>query len=171
MNALTLASAPEEAAAVEAIEAQHVCLAGELAGHVTMLLSADDRDPGAAQKITVPNHGLPPQLAHLAGTSLETGPQAHAYAELIKDHLPKVTSGLSYSEITEELHAVGNDDEKLSQLRQIVFMGESLRASLMSAYQAWHLTTLVTGLGTLLTGLGAALVATSWDVVPDARRP
>jgi hypothetical protein len=45
-------------------------------------------------------------------------------------------------------------------------MGQSLRAALMSAYQAWHLTTLVTGLGAALTGVGVALVATADAVAP-----
>ncbi|WP_330340263.1 hypothetical protein [Streptomyces sp. NBC_00557] len=115
----------------------------------------------AAQKITFPDHGLPDHLVPLTGRQVETGPQAHAYAELIKDHLVQATGGRTYAEITEELHATGNDDEKLSALRQTAFMGETLRGSLLSAYQAWHLTTLVTGLGALLTGLGTALVATA----------
>lgn len=115
----------------------------------------------AAQRITFPDHGLPAHLARFAGRPVETGGEAHAYAELIKDHLAKATGGRTYAEITEELHAGGDDTGKLAELRQTAFMGETLRASLMSAYQAWHLTTLVTGLGALLTGTGAALVATA----------
>lgn len=125
----------------------------------------------AAQMITFPGHGLPDHLAHLAGARVETGPQAHAYAELIKDHVVQATGGRTYAEITEELHAGGNEDEKLAQLRQTAFMGETLRGSLLSAYQAWHLTTLVTGLGGALTGLGAALVATANALGADSRRP
>ncbi|MGW1160322.1 hypothetical protein ACWD48_19305 [Streptomyces sp. NPDC002519] len=124
----------------------------------------------AAQKITFPAHGLPAHLIPFAGQSVETGPQAHAYAELIKDHVVKATGGRTYAEITEELRVAGNDDEKLTQLRQTAFMGETLRGSLLSAYQAWHLTTLVTGLGGALTGLGAALVATAGAVGADPRR-
>lgn len=115
----------------------------------------------AAQRITFPERGLPAGLAPFAGQPVQTGPQAHAYSELIKDHLAKATGGRTYAEITEELHATGDDDEKLTRLRQTAFMGETLRGSLLSAYQAWHLTTLVTGLGGALTGLGAALVATA----------
>ncbi|MFJ9720704.1 DUF2249 domain-containing protein [Streptomyces sp. NPDC101213] len=51
MSMLTLASAPEEAAALEGAEAHHARLAGELAGRVTMLLTAVDRDPAAAERI------------------------------------------------------------------------------------------------------------------------
>lgn len=119
----------------------------------------------AAQKIAFPRHGLPEHLAGYAGREVGTGPDAHAYAELIKSHLAHATGGRTYAQISDELYAAGGDDEKLTELRQTAFMGESLRASLMSAYQAWHLTTLVTGLGALLTGLGAALVATA-DALP-----
>ncbi|MEU9670547.1 hypothetical protein AB0E25_34255 [Streptomyces bobili] len=114
----------------------------------------------AAQKITFPDRGLPAELAAHAGRRVETGPEAHAYAEFIKGNLAHATGGRTYAELSAELHAAG-DDEKLAELRQTAFMGQSLRASLMSAYQAWHLTTLVTGLGVALTGLGVALVATA----------
>ena len=43
--------------------------------------------------------------------------------------------------------------------KQTAFMGESLRGSLMGAYQAWEVTYLVIGLGVAFTGLGAATVA------------
>ncbi|MFF6996310.1 DUF2249 domain-containing protein [Streptomyces sp. NPDC008313] len=51
MNALTLASDPKEAAAVEAVETHHARLAGELAGRVAMLITAADRDPATAGRI------------------------------------------------------------------------------------------------------------------------
>ncbi|PWI12913.1 hypothetical protein DI272_01175 [Streptomyces sp. Act143] len=114
-----------------------------------------------AQKITFPHHGLPDELADHAGRRVENGPEAYAYAEFIKGNLAHATGGRTYAEITAELHAGGGADEKLAELRRTAFMGQSLRASLMSAYQAWHLTTLVTGLGAALTGLGVALVATA----------
>ncbi|MFI2645250.1 hypothetical protein [Streptomyces sp. NPDC018610] len=123
----------------------------------------------AAQRIAFPARGLPAHLARLAGERVETGPHAHAYAALIKDHVARATGGRTYAEITEELHATG-DDEELAELRQTAFMGETLRASLLSAYQAWHLTTLVTGLGALLTGVGATLLATVGPPGADTRR-
>ncbi|MEU9792559.1 hypothetical protein AB0E27_18370 [Streptomyces sparsogenes] len=49
-------------------------------------------------------------------------------------------------------------------------MGEALRGSLLSAYQAWHLTTLVMALGGAVTGLGAALVATAEALGAQPRR-
>ncbi|MFE4590624.1 hypothetical protein [Streptomyces laurentii] len=123
----------------------------------------------AAQKITFPHHGLPAGLASHAGHPVDSGPEAHAYARFIQSNVDRATGGRTYAEITAEVHAAGGDDEKLAELRQMAFMGQSLRASLMSAYQAWHLTTLVTGLGTALTGLGVALAVTA-DALP-ARCP
>ncbi|WP_324786042.1 hypothetical protein [Streptomyces sp. H51] len=51
MSALTLASAPEDAAALETAEAHRALLAGESAGRVTAPLAAVDHDPGAAGRI------------------------------------------------------------------------------------------------------------------------
>ncbi|MEU5591324.1 DUF2249 domain-containing protein [Streptomyces sp. NPDC020298] len=51
MSAVTLASAPEDATALAAAEEHHAHLAGELAGRVTMLLTAAERDADAAEKI------------------------------------------------------------------------------------------------------------------------
>ncbi|MFE1290321.1 hypothetical protein [Streptomyces sp. NPDC058751] len=119
-----------------------------------------------AQKITFPGRGLPAELVRYAGRRVETGPEAHAYARFIEGNLARATGGRTYAEITAELHASGGDDEKLAELRQTAFMGQTLRASLMSAYQAWHLTTLVMGLGAALTGLGVALVATADTLAP-----
>ncbi|MFF1272748.1 DUF2249 domain-containing protein [Streptomyces marokkonensis] len=51
MSTLTLASDPKDAAAVEAVEAHHAQLAGELAGRVAMLIAAADRDPAEADEV------------------------------------------------------------------------------------------------------------------------
>lgn len=45
MSALTLASAPEDATALEAAEAHHAHLVGQMAGHVGLLLTAAESDP------------------------------------------------------------------------------------------------------------------------------
>ncbi|UXY25558.1 hypothetical protein [Streptomyces sp. HUAS TT20] len=118
------------------------------------------RNELTAQKIAFPEQGLPAHLAAFAGRPVETGPEARAFADMIKGNLAIATNGRTYSEISAELNAA-RDDEKLAKLRQTAFMGETLRASLMSAYQAWQITSLVTGLGALLTGVGAALVVSA----------
>lgn len=49
MSTLTLASTPEDATALEAAEFRHAQLAAELAGRVSMLLTAANRDQNAAE--------------------------------------------------------------------------------------------------------------------------
>ncbi|MER5446410.1 DUF2249 domain-containing protein [Streptomyces sp. NPDC002764] len=51
MSTLTLASDPRDAAAVEAVEAHHAQLAGDLAGRVAILVEAADREPAAADRV------------------------------------------------------------------------------------------------------------------------
>ncbi|MFI1162811.1 DUF2249 domain-containing protein [Streptomyces sp. NPDC020801] len=51
MSDVTLVSTPEDAAALAAAEEHHAHLAGELSGRVAMLLTAADRDAGAADRI------------------------------------------------------------------------------------------------------------------------
>jgi hypothetical protein len=49
-------------------------------------------------------------------------------------------------------------------------MGESLRGSLMGAYQAWEVALLVIGLGALFIGLGVVFGATAWAIHPQRIR-
>ena len=128
------------------------------------------RDELAAQEITFPAESrLPAGLASFAGQRVETGRQARAYSELIKKNLAGTTAGRTYAQIGAELEAVkadGGEDEKLADLQRTAFTGEMLRASLMSAYQAWQVTLLAGGLGVLFTGLGAALLSAGGSVGP-----
>jgi hypothetical protein len=113
------------------------------------------------QKIVFPEaEKLPPDLARHAGAMVATGPQAKAFADMIGSNVRQATGGRTYSEISAEL-ATRRGDERLTALRQTAFMGQTLRASLMSAYQAWQLTTLVIGLGLILMGAGAAMITTA----------
>lgn len=121
---------------------------------------ADIRSELAAQRIRFPGSAkLPRGLGHYAGQFVTTGHKARAYSELIRRHVETATGGRTYSEVSDELMAGDRTDEKLVELRQIAFMGEMLRGSLLNAYQAWQVTSLVTGLGVLTAGLGGALLA------------
>ncbi|WP_030546886.1 DUF2249 domain-containing protein [Streptomyces albus] len=51
MSTITIASDPEDAAAVEAVEAHHTHLAGELAGRVSVLLDTAARNPEDAAEV------------------------------------------------------------------------------------------------------------------------
>ncbi|MFP8959706.1 MULTISPECIES: DUF2249 domain-containing protein [Streptomyces] len=83
MSTLTLASDPRDAAAVEAVEAHHAQLAGQLAGRVAMLLDAADRDPAAADRaraglVAFCDREL---LPHAAAEESALYPAAHRTAE------------------------------------------------------------------------------------------
>jgi len=122
-----------------------------------------------AQKITFPAKGsesLPANLADYAGVTVTTGPQAKAYADMVETHVKATTGGKTYSQVSEEWIAGGMKDATLAQQRQTAFMGESLRASLMSAYQAWMLGYLAIGLGALLTFLSLVFGVTAYAHKP-----
>jgi hypothetical protein len=128
------------------------------------------RDQLTAQKIAFPakgSDGLPKDLQSYGGQSVTTGPQAKAYADMVEVHVKETTGGKTYSEVSNAWMAGGMKDAALGQQRQTAFMGESLRASLMSAYQAWELSWLVIGLGALFFGLGIVFGATAWASRPD----
>jgi hypothetical protein len=148
-------------------------LAMVVAGPVMIYRGVDGqsqvRDQLAAQKIQFPakgDKGLPAELASYAGQNVTTGPQAKAYADMVEIHLKEATGGQTYSQVSAKYLAGGGTDAKLGQLRQTAFMGESLRGSLMSAYQAWELTWLVMGLGALLTGFSVVFGATALALRP-----
>ena len=118
------------------------------------------------QKIVFPaGDGLPAGLARYAGTQVSTGAQAQAFADLIGQHVAQATGGRTYAQVVDEWQATGSSDERLAKLRQTAFMGQTLRGSLLGAYQAWQITVLVIGLGALLTATGAAFLAmaTTWS--------
>jgi hypothetical protein len=126
-----------------------------------------------AQKITFPAKGaagLPADLQSYGGQTVTTGPQAKAYADMVEEHVLKATGGKTYSEVSAAYLASGSKDATLAAQRQTAFMGESLRGSLMGAYQAWEVTWLVIGLGALFIGLGIVFGASAWAIRPQRIR-
>ena len=118
-----------------------------------------------AQQISFPANakaGLPTAEAAYAGRQVTTGPQAKAFSDMIETHIKEATHGQTYSQVSAKYIAAVADKNTpaatlatLSNERQTAFMGESLRGSLLSAYQAWEVTYLVEGLGAAFTGIGA----------------
>lgn len=118
-----------------------------------------------AQQITFPANakaGLPAAQTGYAGQQVTNGAQAKAFSDMIETHIKEATGGLTYSQVSGQYMTASADKStpaatltKLSGLRQTAFMGESLRGSLLSAYQAWQVTYLVIGLGIAFAGLGA----------------
>jgi hypothetical protein len=122
-----------------------------------------------AQKIVFPakgNAGLPKSLQSYGGQQVTTGPQAKAYADMVEIHVKEATHGLTYSQVSAKWMAGGSKDTTLAAERQTAFMGESLRGTLMSAYQAWELSWLVIGLGSLLTAIGVVVGFTTYAYRP-----
>ncbi|MFG1947193.1 hypothetical protein [Nonomuraea sp. NPDC048826] len=115
------------------------------------------------QGISFPGRGVP---ASLAGRPVVTGPQARDFAEVIGNNVRTATGGRTYAQVSAELMAAPDGDDKLTALRQTAFTGQMLRATLLNAYQAWQVTTLVIGLGTLLTATGVALIAAGIALAP-----
>jgi hypothetical protein len=112
--------------------------------------------------------GLPAAQAGHAGQKVTTGPQAKAYADMIETHIKEATGGRTYSQVSAAAQAAPTDT-KLAGLKQTAFMGESLRGSLMGAYQAWEVTYLVEGLGLAFTGVGAVTL-TALGLTEASRR-
>jgi hypothetical protein len=126
-----------------------------------------------AQKIVFPakgDKGLPEDLQSYGGQQVTTGPQARAYADMVETHVKEATGGLTYSQVSAKYMATGAKDAKLGAQRQTAFMGESLRGTLMGAYQAWELSWLVIGLGSLLTAIGVVVGFTTYAYRPTGPR-
>ena len=133
-----------------------------------------------AQQITFPANakaGLPAAEARYAGRQVTTGPEAKAFSDMIETHIKEATGGKTYSQVSAEyIAATANKSTPaatlttLSNERQTAFMGESLRGSLLSAYQAWEVTYLVIGLGLAFTGIGAVTLFGGAVALASARK-
>ncbi len=133
-----------------------------------------------AQQITFPANaksGLPAAQAGYAGQQVTTGAQAKAFSDMIETHIKEATGGKTYSQVSGAYLTASADKTtpaatltKLSGLRQTAFMGESLRGSLLSAYQAWQVTYLVIGLGAAFTGIGAVTLFGGAVALASARK-
>jgi hypothetical protein len=101
----------------------------------------------AMQDITMPTEDrleTPEQkeaLAQYAGEQLTTGPQAKAFADhYILEHMNAASEGRTYEEVSGEFIALSADENAdpdevaaLGQLRQTLFMGNTLRGLLLNA--------------------------------------
>jgi hypothetical protein len=102
----------------------------------------------AQQRITMPSGAaiadpaIKPYLQQYAGQQMTTGAQAKAYADhYILVHMNKAGQGRTYEEVSGEFMAASkaaNPDAakvaELGQLRQTLFMGNTLRGLLLNAY-------------------------------------
>lgn len=93
------------------------------------------------EKIFFPAAGSPafaakdyPTLQKYAGTQIDNGDKAKAYAdEYIWVHMMKASGGKTYAEVS-ELSRQNPTDAKLTALKNTLFQGDMLRSSLLTAY-------------------------------------
>lgn len=127
----------------------------------------------SAQGITMPEgdalSSLPEAdaaaLEPFAGSALDTGPEARAFADhYILVHMNAASDGRTYEEVSGEFIAL-SDEEKataegqaLGQLRQTLFMGNTLRGLLLYGY-AFAMMGTIAGIAAIAAFVGAAGLA------------
>lgn len=97
-------------------------------------------------------------LVKYAGQDVDNGAKAYAYSQYIKGHLEKVAGGKTYSEVS-AAYQKDKTNKTLEAQRMTLFMGETLRGLLLSAY-GWGLMGIIafwTSLG-LFAAAALALV-------------
>ena len=88
----------------------------------------------------------------------DSAKEAKAYAnDFIGVHLQAIGGGKSYSEVSAAWMA-NPKDQKLAQQRQTMFMGETLRGTLLGAWGWGTMGTIATIAGIVLIGIGAVLL-------------
>jgi len=124
------------------------------------------------QKIFFPQKGeaLPASLNQYAGQQVDTAKEAKAYAnDFIGLHLKGIGQGKSYSEVSAEFMKDPNNTE-LAQQRQTMFMGETLRGTLLNAWGWGTMGTIATIAGFVLIGIGGILLAVPLLIAATSRR-
>jgi hypothetical protein len=93
----------------------------------------------AAQK----NAEITKYVTPYAGQQVVTGAQAEVFADhYIKVHLSETAGGKTYSEVSSAFLQMKPTDpnyQTVSQQRQTLFMGETLRGMLLNAYAFWKM--------------------------------
>jgi hypothetical protein len=102
---------------------------------ITDQLSAQRITFGPAESMPAAEYG---DLAQYAGQQVTTGVQAKAYSDYIAVHLDNMADGQTYSQVSGAWIASAENpadrDPALGQLRQTMFMGETLRGLLLNVY-------------------------------------
>jgi len=117
--------------------------------------------PGKAQLETPAQHKA---LDKYAGQKMTTGAQAKAFADsYILVHMNAAGGGKTYEEVSGEYIQLSDaakaspDGQKLGQLRQTLFMGNTLRGLLLNAYAFGKLAA-IAGYAAIASFVGAGLL-------------
>lgn len=132
----------------------------------------------AQEKITMPagqqltNDEMKKYLTKYEGQPLRTGPQAEAFANhYLWEHMMKSSGGKVFEEVSGEYIAMtpaqkaSPEGQKLGALRQNLFMGDSLRSMLLTAYAFWLVGTIAQVAGWACLALGVLLALLGWLVL------
>ena len=144
---------------------------GGLLSWASSFVSDNVQSQLVAQKITMPSGkaiedpAIKPYLSQYAGQELTTGAQAKAFADhYILVHMNKSSNGRTYEEVSGEFMALtqsANPDpakvQELGDLRQSLFMGNTLRGMLLNAYAFGTMAT-IAGYGAMAAFGGAGLL-------------
>jgi hypothetical protein len=104
-------------------------------------------------------------LEQFAGSPLDSGPEAKAYANhYILVHMNEASQGQTYSEVSGQYVSM-TDEQKaspegqaLGQLRQTLFMGSTLRGLLLYGYAFATMGT-IAGIAAICSFIGAGILA------------
>jgi hypothetical protein len=84
-------------------------------------------------------------VGQFAGQTVDTGPEAQAFATFIAGHLVFVNDGKTYSETSAAARADGLDPKTAADLQakaDTLFKGETLRSIMLNAYGWWTVATI-----------------------------
>jgi hypothetical protein len=112
-------------------------------------------------------------LGNFAGQTVDTGPEAEAFARYIGGHLTEVNEGQTYSETSSAARAEGLDPKTAADLQikaDTLFKGETLRSILLNAYGWWTVATIALYVGFALIAAGLVLAFLSLLGFRHARR-
>ncbi|MGY2704605.1 MULTISPECIES: hypothetical protein [unclassified Nocardioides] len=148
-------------------------LAGGLLWWANSFIGDQVHDQLAMQSITMPSgdalSGLPKSdadaLKQYAGSPLDTGPEAKAFANhYILVHMNEASGGQTYEEVSGQFMQMSadktanpDDVAALGQLRQTLFMGDTLRGLLLYGYAFATIGT-IAGIAAIVSFAGAALL-------------
>lgn len=148
--------------------------AGALLAVASSFVNGQVAEQLAAQRVTMPTaaaYGNLPAadqaaLAPYAGQEMTNGNQAKAFADhYIQAHLNAMGGGRTYEEVSGEYLKLSKDAnadpaklKALGDLRQTMFMGDTLRSMLLTAY-AFSTMGMIAGIAAVVSFVGAVLLA------------
>ncbi len=136
-------------------------------GYVKNQLSSERITMPAAAALTTDN--MKAALSKYEGTALDSGPKAEAYANhYILEHMNAASGNKTYNEISGQYTKLSDadkataDGQKLGALRQTLFMGDTLRGILLTAYAWWLIGTIALWAGIAFVVVGVILAIVGW---------